>query len=187
MKLVDPALLRQQLLIGGSWQDASNADRFDIRNPATGCPVGTAPRCSEADVERAIEAAHAAFAGWRDRTAKSRAQILRRWFELILAHRDDLATLMVSEQGNPLTEARGEIDYAASFIEWFAEEARRVYGELVPSPWTDRRLFTLRQPLGVAALITPWNFPAAMFTRKAGAALAAGCTVVADASNAPPP
>lgn len=186
MKRVAPALLRQQCLIGGSWQDASHAARFDVRNPATGSPVGTAPRCSEADVARAIEAAHAAFPTWRDQPAKSRAQLLRRWFDLILAHRDDLAAIMVSEQGKPLAEARDEIDYAASFIEWFAEEARRVYGDVVPSPWADRRMFTLKQPVGVAALITPWNFPAAMLTRKAGAALAAGCTVVAKPASQTP-
>ncbi len=186
VKLADPGLLVQQALIDGTRCDAADATRTEVRNPATARIVGSFPRCTADDTRRAIEAAHAAFAGWRDRTAKSRAQILRRWFELILAHRDDLATLMVSEQGKPLTEARGEIDYAASFIEWFAEEARRVYGEMVPSPWADRRLFTLKQPVGVAALVTPWNFPAAMFTRKAGAALAAGCTVVAKPASQTP-
>ena len=186
MELIDSTLFRQQTMIGGEWHDAFDNATFAVRNPANGEIIGHAPSCTAIDTGRAIEAAHAAFAGWRDRTAKSRAQILRRWFELILAHRDDLATLMVSEQGKPLTEARGEIDYAASFIEWFAEEARRVYGEMVPSPWADRRLFTLKQPVGVAALVTPWNFPAAMFTRKAGAALAAGCTVVAKPASQTP-
>jgi succinate-semialdehyde dehydrogenase/glutarate-semialdehyde dehydrogenase len=186
MKLTDPALLKQQALIDGEWQDAADGATFAVHNPANTETVGHAPRCAAADVERAIEAAHAAFAGWRDTPAKKRAQLLRDWFELILTHRDDLATIMVSEQGKPLAEARGEIDYAASFIEWFAEEARRVYGEVVPSPWADRRMFTLRQPLGVAALITPWNFPAAMLTRKAGAALAAGCTVVAKPASQTP-
>lgn len=186
MMLGDSTLFRQQALIDGAWQDATNGARFAVHNPANAGLVGHAPRCSTADTERAIEAAHTAFPAWRDQTAKTRSQLLRRWFDLILAHRDDLAAIMVSEQGKPLSEARGEIDYAASFIEWFAEEARRVYGDVVPSPWADRRMFTLKQPLGVAALITPWNFPAAMLTRKAGAALAAGCTVVAKPASQTP-
>jgi succinate-semialdehyde dehydrogenase/glutarate-semialdehyde dehydrogenase len=186
MTLSDPALFRQQALIGDEWKDATDGARFAVHNPANAETVGHAPRCTVDDVERAIEAAHAAFSGWRTTPAKTRAQLLRRWFDLILAHRDDLAAIMVSEQGKPLAEARGEIDYAASFIEWFAEEARRVYGDVVPSPWADRRMFTLRQPVGVAALITPWNFPAAMLTRKAGAALAAGCTVVAKPASQTP-
>ena len=186
MKLTDPTLFKQQTLIAGEWHDATDGARFAVNNPANAETVGQAPRCTAADVERAIEAAHAAFAGWRATPAKTRAQVLRRWFDLILAHRDDLGAIMVSEQGKPLAEACGEIDYAASFIEWFAEEARRVYGDVVPSPWADRRMFTLKQPVGVAALITPWNFPAAMLTRKAGAALAAGCTVVAKPSSRTP-
>ncbi len=186
VKLNDITLFRQQALIGGTWCGAGDAARFAVRNPASGEIVGHAPHCTTADVAHAVETAHAAFPAWRDRTAKARAQVLRGWFELMLAHRDDLATIMVREQGKPLAEARGEIDYAASFIEWFAEEARRVYGEVVPSPWADRRMFTLRQPIGVAALITPWNFPAAMLTRKAGAALAAGCTVVAKPASQTP-
>jgi succinate-semialdehyde dehydrogenase/glutarate-semialdehyde dehydrogenase len=186
MKLTDPVLFRHQTLIGGTWQDASDGATFAVYNPANAELVGHAPRCNVANVERAVEAAHAAFPRWCGTPAKTRAQLLRRWFDLILAHRDDLAAIMVSEQGKPLAEARGEIDYAASFIEWFAEEARRVYGDVVPSPWTDRRMFTLRQPVGVAALITPWNFPAAMLTRKAGAALAAGCTVVAKPASQTP-
>ncbi|MFP5408306.1 MAG: NAD-dependent succinate-semialdehyde dehydrogenase [Gammaproteobacteria bacterium] len=186
MKRPDTALFREQALIGGGWCDAADGARFAVYNPANAQVIGHAPRCTPADVEHAIEAAHAAFAGWRDTPAKTRAQLLRRWFDLILANRDDLATIMVSEQGKPLAEARDEIEYAASFIEWFAEEARRVYGDVVPSPWADRRMFTLRQPVGVAALITPWNFPAAMLTRKAGAALAAGCTVVAKPASQTP-
>jgi succinate-semialdehyde dehydrogenase/glutarate-semialdehyde dehydrogenase len=184
--LTDSTLFRQQVLIGGAWRDAADGARFAVHNPADAEIVGHAPRCTAADTERAIEAAHAAFPSWRDQPAKIRARTLRRWFELILVHRDDLAAIMVSEQGKPLAEARGEIDYAASFIEWFAEEARRVYGDVVPSPWADRRMFTLRHPVGVAALITPWNFPAAMLTRKAGAALAAGCTVVAKPASQTP-
>ena len=184
--LGDSTLFRQQALIDGEWQDAANGARFAVHDPATAELVGHAPSCGTADTERAIEAAHAAFSDWRDQTAQTRSQLLRRWFDLILAHRDDLAAIMVSEQGKPLDEARSEIDYAASFIEWFAEEARRVYGDVVPSPWVDRRMFTLKQPIGVAALITPWNFPAAMLTRKAGAALAAGCTVVAKPASQTP-
>jgi succinate-semialdehyde dehydrogenase / glutarate-semialdehyde dehydrogenase len=186
MMLGDSILFRQQALIDGEWQDAVNGARFAVHNPANAERVGHAPNCTTADVARAIGAAHTAFPAWRDTPAKTRAHLLRRWFDLILAHRDDLATIMVSEQGKPLSEARGEIDYAASFIEWFAEEARRVYGDVVPSPWADRRMFTLKQALGVAALITPWNFPAAMLTRKAGAALAAGCTVVAKPASQTP-
>ncbi|MDP1862804.1 MAG: NAD-dependent succinate-semialdehyde dehydrogenase [Thiobacillus sp.] len=186
MKLSNPDLFKQQSFINADWQDAANGARFAIHNPANAERVGHAPRCTPADVERAIEAAHAAFVTWRTTTAKIRAQLLRRWFDLILAHRDDLTTIMVSEQGKPLAEARGEIEYAASFVEWFAEEARRVYGDVVPSPWADRRMLILKQPVGVAALITPWNFPAAMLTRKAGAALAAGCTVVVKPASQTP-
>ena len=186
MNLIDPDLFKQQSFIGAAWQDAAGDARFAVHNPANAELIGHAPRCTAADTERAIEAAHAAFISWRATPAKIRAQLLRRWFDLILAHRDDLATIMVSEQGKPLAEARGEIEYAASFIEWFSEEARRVYGDVVPSPWADRRMFTLRQPVGVAALITPWNFPAAMLTRKAGAALAAGCTVVVKPASQTP-
>lgn len=186
MQLADPGLFRRQALIGAGWCDANDGARIEVRNPANGSLVGHAPSCTAVDTERAIEAAHAAFPAWRDQPAKTRAQLLRRWFDLILQHRDDLSAIMVSEQGKPLSEALGEIDYAASFIEWFSEEARRVYGDVVPSPWTDRRMFTLKQPVGVAALITPWNFPAAMLTRKAGAALAAGCTVVAKPASQTP-
>jgi len=186
VNLTDPTLFKQQSLIGGKWRDAADGARFAVHNPANAVFVGHAPRCTAADVERAIKAAYAAFPSWRTTPAKIRAQLLRRWFDLILAHRDDLATIMVREQGKPLAEARGEIEYAASFIEWFADEARRVYGDVVPSPWSDRRMFSLKQPVGVAALITPWNFPAAMLTRKAGAALAAGCTVVAKPASQTP-
>jgi len=186
VKQSDPLLFRQQALIDGEWRDAADGARFAIHNPATAETVGHAPCCSAADVERAVAAAHAAFAGWRATPAKTRAQLLRRWFDLMLANRDDLAAIMVREQGKPLAEARGEIDYAASFIEWFAEEARRVYGDVVASPWAERRMLTLQQPVGVAALITPWNFPAAMLTRKAGAALTAGCTVVAKPASQTP-
>ncbi|MCA1925746.1 MAG: NAD-dependent succinate-semialdehyde dehydrogenase [Thiobacillus sp.] len=186
MKLADAALLRQKVLIAGHWQDAADGARMTVRNPASDAPVGHVPRCTEEDTAGAVEAAHKAFAGWRTQTAKARAQFLRRWFDLVLLHREELARIMVSEQGKPLAEARGEIDYAASFIDWFAGEARRINGEVMASPWADRRLFTLRQPVGVAALITPWNFPAAMLARKAAAALAAGCTVVAKPASQTP-
>lgn len=186
MRLADPALFRQQVLIGGTWCDALDGASFSVTDPATGERLGQAPRCPADDVTRAIDAAHTAFAQWRGVPAKTRGQTLRRWFDLILTHRQDLATLMVHEQGKPLAQALGEIDYAASFVEWFAEEARRLYGDLVPSPWVDRRLLTLKKPLGVAALITPWNFPAAMLTRKAAAALAAGCTVVVKPASQTP-
>ena len=186
VNLTDPTLFRQQALINGEWRDAADGACFAVHNPASMDIVGHAPGCTLRDIGDAVEAAHAAFPSWRDATAKARAHLLRRWFDLILAHRDDLAAIMVSEQGKPLLEARGEIDYAASFVEWFAEEARRVYGDVVPSPWDDRRMFTLRRPVGLAALITPWNFPAAMLARKAGAALAAGCTVVAKPASQTP-
>ncbi|MBT9569365.1 MAG: NAD-dependent succinate-semialdehyde dehydrogenase [Thiobacillus sp.] len=186
MRLIDPHIFRELCLVGGHWRAANADSAFAVHNPATAELVGHAPRCTAADVELAVEAAHDAFPSWRNTPAKTRAQLLRRWFDLILQHRDDLATIMVSEQGKPLSEARGEIEYAASFIEWFAEEARRVYGDVVPSPWADRRMLTLKQPVGVAVLITPWNFPAAMLTRKAGAALAAGCTVVAKPASQTP-
>ncbi len=184
MKLADPTLLRQQALINGQW--VKSDAWLTVTDPANGAIAGHVPRLDAETVDHAIQSAAKAFPGWRDTPPKTRARMLKRWFELILAHRDDLAVIMVSEQGKPLAEARGEIDYAASFIEWFAEEARRVYGDVVPSPWPGRRLFTLKQPLGVAALITPWNFPAAMLTRKAGAALAAGCTVVAKPASQTP-
>ena len=175
MKNVD--LLRDACLIGGEWLGAAGA-RLEVRNPATGTRVGTVPSFGAVETRRAIDAAHDAFPGWRAKTAAERARILKRWFELMMENQEDLARLMTAEQGKPLAEARGEIAYAASFIEWFAEEARRVYGEVIPSPTADRRLVVLKQPVGVCAAITPWNFPAAMITRKAAPALAAGCTMV---------
>jgi succinate-semialdehyde dehydrogenase/glutarate-semialdehyde dehydrogenase len=178
MKRSDTALFRQQALIDGEWRDATDGACFTVHNPANAETVGHAPRCTAADVEQAIEAAHAAFAGWRDTPARTRAQVLRRWFELVLQHRDDLAAIMVSEQGKPLAEARGEVIYGASFIEWFAEEARRVYGETIPATDPNKRYVVLKQPIGVCAAITPWNFPIAMITRKVAPALAAGCPVV---------
>ena len=173
----NPELLRNACLIDGQWLPASGAS-IEVRNPANGELVGSVPSFGAAETRRAIDAAQNAFHPWRAKTAAERAKILKRWFELMMANQEDLARLMTLEQGKPLTEARGEIAYAASFIEWFAEEARRVYGEVIPSPSSDRRLIVLKQPVGVCAAITPWNFPAAMITRKAAPALAAGCTMV---------
>ena len=176
LNLQDPSLLRDHCLIDGQW--VSSAQRIEVRNPATGALVGTVPRLGAAETERAVLAAQAAWPAWRARTAKERALILRRWYELIQNHADDLARIMTAEQGKPLTEARGEITYAASFIEWFAEEARRVYGDTIAAPVSSQRIVVTKEPIGVCAAITPWNFPAAMITRKAGPALAAGCTMV---------
>jgi succinate-semialdehyde dehydrogenase/glutarate-semialdehyde dehydrogenase len=173
----NPELLRDACLIGGEWLPATGATLL-VRNPASGEQVGTVPNFGAAETRRAIVAAEAAFGPWKAKTAAERAKILRRWFELMMENQEDLARLMTLEQGKPLAEARGEIAYAASFIEWFAEEARRVYGEVIPSPLADRRLIVIKQPVGVCAAITPWNFPAAMITRKAAPALAAGCTMV---------
>ncbi len=178
MLLRETALFRQHCYIAGSWIDADSGAISTIVNPATGQTLGHVPELGAAETRRAIAAAHAALPGWRALTAAVRALILRRWFNLLLEHQEDLATLMTLEQGKPLAEARGEIAYAASFLEWFAEEGKRVYGDTIPAPWPDRRILVLREPVGVCAAITPWNFPAAMIARKAGAALAAGCTMV---------
>ena len=181
MKLNNPQLLRDACLIGADWVgigDNGAGPSLDIANPATGAPVGRVPSLGAAETRRAIEAAEAALPGWRAKTAAERGRLMRRWFDLMMANQEDLAQLMTAEQGKPLAEARGEIAYAASFIDWFAEEGKRVYGDTIPSPWPDRRLLVLKQPVGVCAAITPWNFPAAMITRKAAAALAAGCTMV---------
>jgi succinate-semialdehyde dehydrogenase/glutarate-semialdehyde dehydrogenase len=178
LKLNDPTLLRQQCYIDGTWRDADAGGAVQVTNPATGAVLGTVPNMGTAETRAAIEAAAAAFPAWAARTAKDRATLLRRWHDLMLLNADDLAQLMTAEQGKPLAEARGEIVYAASFIEWFAEEAKRVYGDVIPGHQPEKRIFVLRQPVGVVAAITPWNFPAAMITRKAGPALAAGCTFV---------
>ena len=179
-------LLRQQAYIGGRWLDAEDGATLAVHNPATGALLGRVPAMGKAETGRAIAAAQAAWYEWRDQLAAQRAALLRRWHDLIREHREDLARLLTAEQGKPLAEARGEIDYAASFLEWYAEEARRICGEVIPSPWAGRRVLTLRQPIGVCAAITPWNFPSAMLTRKAGAAIAAGCTVVAKPASATP-
>jgi succinate-semialdehyde dehydrogenase / glutarate-semialdehyde dehydrogenase len=178
LNLKDPTLLRQQCYIDGQWLDARTGGSKPVTNPANGAVLGTVPIMGAEETRAAIDAAAAAFPAWAARTAKDRAALLRRWHDLMLANADDLAVLMTAEQGKPLAEARGEIAYAASFIEWFAEEAKRVYGDVIPGHQPDKRIFVLRQPVGVVAAITPWNFPAAMITRKAGPALAAGCTFV---------
>jgi succinate-semialdehyde dehydrogenase/glutarate-semialdehyde dehydrogenase len=178
MKLTDSNLLRMQAYIGGEWADASNGATHAVVNPATQEQIGTVPDMGVTETRRAIEAAKAAFPAWAARTAKERAVILRRWYDLMMANQEDLATLMTAEQGKPLAESKGEIAYAASFIEWFAEEGKRLYGDTIPGHQPDKRILVLRQPIGVVAAITPWNFPAAMITRKAAPALAAGCTFV---------
>jgi succinate-semialdehyde dehydrogenase / glutarate-semialdehyde dehydrogenase len=178
MKLRDPSLLCQQAFIGGEWTGAAGGATQQIRNPANGELIGTVPVMGAAETRRAIAAAAAAQPAWAARTAKDRAIILRRWFELLMENQDDLATLMTAEQGKPLAESKGEIAYGASFIEWFAEEGKRLYGDTIPGHAPDKRILVLRQPIGVVAAITPWNFPLAMITRKAGPALAAGCTFV---------
>ena len=178
LELQDPGLLKARCYIDGQWVDADSGATLEVRNPATGALVGTIPNVGAAQTRAAIAAAHRAFESWKLRTAEERGRILRLWFELMVQHQDDLALLMTSEQGKPLAEARGEIAYAASYVEWFAEEARRVYGEVIPSPWPDKRIVVTREPVGVCAAITPWNFPAAMITRKVAPALAAGCTII---------
>jgi len=178
LALKDPKLLRQQCYVDGAWVDADAGGKVEVTNPATGEVLGTVPNLGVAETRRAIEAAAAAFPAWAAKTAKERAAILRRWHDLMLANAEDLAVLMTAEQGKPLAEAKGEVAYAAAFIEWFAEEGKRVYGDVIPGHQPDKRLIVLRQPIGVVAAITPWNFPAAMITRKAGPALAAGCTFV---------
>ncbi|CAL94537.1 NAD-dependent succinate-semialdehyde dehydrogenase [Azoarcus olearius] len=178
MQLKDQSLLLDAAFIDGEWIAADDGARFDVRNPADGSLVATVPDMGAAETRRAIAAADAALPAWRARTAKDRALILRKWFDLILAHQEDLAQLMTAEQGKPLAEARGEVAYGASFIEWFAEEAKRIYGDVIPGHGPDKRIIVIKQPIGVVAAITPWNFPIAMITRKCGPALAAGCTVV---------
>ncbi len=178
MQLARPDLFRQQAFINGNWCEASSQQRYQIANPADGSALGSVPNMSTADARDAIAAAQKAQPAWRALSAKERSTILRRWHALMLAHQDDLALIMTAEQGKPLAEARGEIGYAASFIEWFAEEAKRVYGDIIPGHQADKRILVQKEPVGVTAAITPWNFPAAMITRKAAPALAAGCAMV---------
>ena len=184
--LSDPDLLRQRALIAGQWRDADGGGRCEVRNPASGELLGTVPDMGATETRQAIDAAHAAFPAWAKKTAKERAQVLRRMHELMLQHQDDLAALMTAEQGKPLAEARGEVAYSASFLEWFGEEAKRMYGDTIPGHAADRRILTLRQPVGVVAAITPWNFPSAMLGRKLGPALAAGCTLVCKPASQTP-
>ncbi len=179
-------LLRQRCYIRGAWLGSPDGRTITVKNPASGQAIGTVPRLGAEGARTAIQAAQDALPAWRARTAKDRSSVLRRWFELILANQEDLATLLTAEQGKPLTESRGEIAYAASFIEWFAEEAKRVYGDTIPGHQVDKRLLVLKEPVGVVAAITPWNFPSAMVTRKVGPALAAGCTVVLKPASATP-
>jgi succinate-semialdehyde dehydrogenase/glutarate-semialdehyde dehydrogenase len=184
--LRDMTLFRQQAFVGGRWEDSPTGAVKQVANPANGAILGTVPNLGADATRRAIEAADAALPDWRSRTAKERAQILRKWYDLMMANQEDLAILMTLEQGKPLAESRGEIAYAASFIEWFAEEGKRAYGDVIPSHGRDKRIVVLKQPIGVTAAITPWNFPAAMITRKVGPALAAGCTMVVKPSELTP-
>src|ERR1700722_10808575 len=177
-QLQDPRLFREQCFIDGSWARADGGGTLPVHNPATAAALGTVPNMGTGETRRAIAAAAAALPPWAARTAKERSTLMRRWFDLMLANQDDLAVLMTAEQGKPLAEAKGEIAYAASFIEWFAEEGKRLYGDIIPGHQADKRIMVLRQPVGVVAAITPWNFPSAMITRKAGPAIAAGCTMV---------
>ena len=185
-RLSDVSLLRQQCYVDGTWVDADTGDTMPVTNPADGATVGTVPACGATETRRAIEAAGAALPAWRAQSAKDRAAILRRWHDLILEHREDLAVLMTAEQGKPLAESRGEVGYGASFIEWFAEEGKRAYGDVVPPPSGDRRIVVVKEPVGVVATITPWNFPIAMIARKVAPALAAGCTVVSRPAESTP-
>ncbi|WP_181459042.1 NADP-dependent succinate-semialdehyde dehydrogenase [Herbaspirillum rubrisubalbicans] len=185
-QLKDPSLLRQQAYLNGAWCDADSGAKLEVHNPANGQLLGQVPLMGATETRRAIEAANAAWPAWKKKTAKERSALLRRWYELMLANADDLALIMTAEQGKPLAEARGEIGYAASFIEWFAEEGKRTYGDTIPSPSPTNRIVVIKEAIGVCAAITPWNFPAAMITRKAGPALAAGCPMVLKPAEATP-
>ncbi|MZR30319.1 NADP-dependent succinate-semialdehyde dehydrogenase [Sneathiella litorea] len=178
LNLKDPDLLRMQGLVAGKWCDADSGKTLEVTNPATGEVIGTAPLMCADETRRAIEAAKAAMPGWAGKTAKERANILRKWHDLMLENTDDLAKIMTVEMGKPLAEAKGEVAYAASFIEWFAEEGKRIYGDTIPEHQNDKRIVVIKQPIGVTVAITPWNFPIAMITRKAAPALAAGCPMV---------
>ena len=186
MQLEEPDLLRQQAFVAGRWIDADDGGAIAVTDPADGTALGTVPKCGAAETARAIDAAAKAWPDWRAKTAKQRAAVLRRWHDLMLAHQEDLARLMTVEQGKPLAESRGEIAYAASFLEWFAEEGKRIYGDTIPQHLPDRRIVVIKEPIGVCAAITPWNFPAAMITRKVGPALAAGCPMVVKPASATP-
>ena len=176
--LQDPSLFRNESYVNGEWINADSGMRFDVDNPADGSIIASVPNCGGAETRRAIDAANAALPAWRAMTAKQRAALLRRWFDLMLINADDIALILTTEQGKPLAEAKGEIMYGASFIEWFAEEGKRIYGDVIPPHMADKRLIVIKQPIGVTAAITPWNFPNAMIARKVAPALAAGCTMV---------
>jgi succinate-semialdehyde dehydrogenase/glutarate-semialdehyde dehydrogenase len=184
--LNDPTLLQSNAYINGIWQGAENRETFDVHNPATGALIAQVPKMGREETRRAIEGANDAWPAWKAKTGKQRAEILRKWNDLILANADDLAVILTTEQGKPLAEAKGEIVYAASFLEWFGEEAKRVYGDTIPTTTTDKRFVVVKEPVGVCAAITPWNFPAAMITRKVGPALAAGCPVIVKPAEATP-
>ncbi|MBL0715872.1 MAG: aldehyde dehydrogenase family protein [Desulfosarcina sp.] len=184
--LQDERLFRNQCYIDGAWTGADSGARLDVTNPASGDLLGTVPKLGATETRRAVEAAERALRDWRSRTASERADLLRKWFENVMDNREDLARLMTAEQGKPLAESQGEIAYAASFIEWFAEEGKRIYGDTIPAPQRDNRIMVIKEPVGVCAAITPWNFPAAMITRKVGPALAAGCSMVVKPAAATP-
>ena len=186
MKLKDPGLFKQQCYVDGVWTDADSGDVLDVTNPADGSLLGTVPKMGADEAARAVAAANAAWPAWRALTAKERCNILKEWFALIMANQDDLARLMTSEQGKPLAESSGEVAYGAAFVEWFAEEAKRVYGDTIPEHQSDKRIIVIKEPIGVVAAITPWNFPIAMITRKCAPALAVGCPVVIKPASATP-
>lgn len=186
LNLKDPGLLRQQCYVNGQWLDADNGETLPVTNPATGEVIARVPRMGAAETRRALEAANAAWPAWKKKTAKERAGILRKWFDLMMAAQDDLAAILTAEQGKPLAEARGEIAYGASYIEWYAEEARRIYGDTIPTHQNDKRVLVIKEPIGVCAAVTPWNFPNAMITRKAAPALAAGCPIVVKPASQTP-
>ena len=184
--ITDQSLLKTQAYINGQWIDADNGESLAVTNPANNEVIAHVARCGTNETRRAIEAAEAALPQWRKKTAKERAQLLRKLFNLMIEAQDDLATILTTEQGKPLAEAKGEIAYGANYIEWFSEEAKRLYGDTIPQPSNDKRIVCIKQPVGVVACITPWNFPNAMLTRKVAPALAAGCTVVCKPANATP-
>jgi succinate-semialdehyde dehydrogenase/glutarate-semialdehyde dehydrogenase len=186
MQISDQGLLKTQAYVDGQWTDGDDGSTFPVTNPATGATIAEVASCGSAETRRAIEAAETAMQEWRRRSAKERAALLRRWFDLMMESQEDLAQILTAEQGKPLAEARGEVAYGASYIEWFGEEAKRIYGDTIPAPGEDKRIVVIRQPVGVVACITPWNFPNAMLTRKIAPALAAGCTVVCKPANATP-
>ena len=186
MNIKDQLLFRQQCYIDGQWVDADSGETLEVNNPSNGSVIGTVPKMGASETERAVDAAELAFQSWRHRTAKERAAVLRKLADLMMENQEDLAALMTIEQGKPLAESRGEVVYAASFFEWFAEEGKRLYGDVIPTHLADRRIIVIKEPVGVCAAITPWNFPSAMITRKAGPALAAGCTIVIKPAGSTP-